>query len=145
MSGVLKNIKQLLGLEEGDQEQVMEEEVKGESEEMEEVKEVKETEEISVPNTVPFENNVYENPESKGNYQTIFVTPEKFDECKKIANYINDEIIVTLNLEGLSKEVAQRMIDFLAGAMEVKKARFVPVSKNVYVSVPNGVNSYVEA
>lgn len=138
MSSVFKGVKQLLGLEEEDNvEEVKTEEVEIE----EENKEVVVEEEISIPSSEGFKSDVYENPENKGDYQTVFVNPEKFEECKKIANYINEGKIVTLNLEGLSKEMAQRMIDFLAGAMEVKKARFVPVSKNVYVSVPNGVKS----
>nr|MBP6063805.1 cell division protein SepF [Fusobacteriaceae bacterium] len=34
-------------------------------------------------------------------YQTIFIDPKDFSECKKIANYIRNDQMVTLNLEYL--------------------------------------------
>ena len=140
---LFKNFKQVLGFEgaEGSNENQDEIMVK-----MEEEAGEKEEENLSVPSspTPSLKSNVYKNDENISDYQTIFVSPTSFEECKKIANYINKEKIVTVNLESLSNESAQRMLDFLSGAMEVKKARFITVSKKVYVSVPDGIKSYVE-
>ncbi len=146
--GILKNVKQVLGFEETDVANEVEDNIIVETEEIEKKDEVEEveSENLSVPLStgVKFTNNTYESSENMSDYQTIFVSPVSFDECKKIANYINKEKIVTINLEGLSNEEAQRLLDFLGGAMEVKKARFITVSKKVYVAVPDGINSYVE-
>ncbi len=73
------------------------------------------------------------------NYQTVFVDPKKFSECKKIANYIKDDKIVTVNLEYVDSPTAQRIIDFLSGAMSIKEAQFIEVSKKVYMAVPKKV------
>lgn len=137
---LFKNFKQVLGFEGAEELNEMEDEI------MVEIKEEKEEEDLSVPSSSKenLKSNVYKNNENISDYQTIFVNPTDFEECKKIANYINKEKIVTVNLEGLNNESAQRMLDFLSGAMEVKKARFITVSKKVYVSVPDGIKSYIE-
>lgn len=75
---------------------------------------------------------------------TIFVTPKGFEDCKKIANYIKNDKIVTINFEDVPNQTAQRLIDFLSGAMEVKQAQFIPVSKKVYTSVPLGTTSFID-
>ena len=77
-------------------------------------------------------------------YQTIFIDPKDFSECKKIANYIRNDQMVTLNLEYLDTEKAQRMMDFLMGAMLVKGASFIEISKKVYTSVPKSAKVHYE-
>jgi len=134
----LKNFKQVLGFDGTEKLEDIENEV------LVEVDEELEEEGLSVPSSSNLKSDMYENTGDVSDYQTIFVSPSDFDECKKIANYISKEKIVTVNLEHLSNESAQRMLDFLSGAMEVKKARFITVSKKVYVSVPDGTRSYVE-
>lgn len=72
--------------------------------------------------------------------QTVFVEPKNYSECKKIANYIKEEKMVTVNLESLDGPNAQRILDFLSGASSIKEANFIPVSKRVYVVVPKDVD-----
>lgn len=69
-------------------------------------------------------------------YQNIVARVKKFEDTKKIAEYIRNDKIVTLNIEDLDTETAQRVVDFLSGAMSVKEASFVEISRSVYVSVP---------
>lgn len=78
-------------------------------------------------------------------YQSIIIKPEKFEDCKKIANYIKNDKTVTLNLENLDEKKAQRIIDFLSGAMSIKEAKFIEISKFVYTSVPKNINVYIDA
>lgn len=78
------------------------------------------------------------------NCQTVFVDPKSFEEAKKIANYIVKDKMITINLESLDTKVAQRLMDFLAGAMKIKEASFVPISKKVYTIVPKSMKVYYE-
>lgn len=78
------------------------------------------------------------------NCQTIFIDPKSFTDCKKIANYIKNDRMVTLNLEYLDSETAQRMMDFLMGAMLIKGASFIEISKKVYTSVPKSVKVHYD-
>lgn len=77
-------------------------------------------------------------------YQSIIIDPKKFEDCRKIANYIKDDKTVTLNLEHLDTETAQRIIDFLSGAMSIKEAKLIEISKSVYVSVPKNINVFFD-
>ena len=81
---------------------------------------------------------------TSGNYQTIFVDPKTFSDCKKIAAYIKSDKMVTLNLEYLDLPTAQRLMDFLAGAMSIKGASFIEISKKVYTAVPKSMKVYYE-
>lgn len=77
-------------------------------------------------------------------YQTVFVDPRSFNDCTKIAKYIKDDKMVTLNLEYLDNKEAQRMMDFLSGAMSIKEAKFVEISKKVYTSIPKSMKFHYE-
>ena len=67
-------------------------------------------------------------------YSTIFIDPKQFEDCKKIANYIEKEKMITINLENIGPNVAQRIMDFLAGAMEIKNASFAQIAKMYILS-----------
>lgn len=71
--------------------------------------------------------------------QTIFVNIKSFSECKKIANYIKEDKVVTLNLENVNNKEAQRILDFLSGAISIKEAKWVPISSKVFTSVPKNI------
>ena len=77
-------------------------------------------------------------------YSTIFIDPKQFEDCKKIANYIDKGKMITLNLENVGPNVAQRIMDFLAGAMEIKNASFAQIAKNVYTIVPENMKVFYE-
>ncbi|MGL6170150.1 MAG: cell division protein SepF [Fusobacteriaceae bacterium] len=81
------------------------------------------------------EKNVDED-ESNEPFQTVFFDPKNFSDCKKIARYIKNDQMITLNLEYLDTETAQRMMDFLMGAMLIKGATFLEINKKVYTAVP---------
>lgn len=97
---------------------------------------------ISIPEQVV--EKVLEKRGEEETYQTIFVDPKDFSECKKIANYIKNNQMVTLNLEYLDGEKAQRMMDFLMGAMLVQGATFIEISKKVYTSIPKNMKVHYD-
>ena len=77
-------------------------------------------------------------------YSTIFIDPKQFEDCKKTATYIENDKMITINLENIGPNVAQRIMDFLAGAMEIKNANFAQIAKNVYTIVPENMKVYYE-
>lgn len=79
-----------------------------------------------------------------GNYQTIFLDPKTFSDCRKIADYIRDEKMVTLNLEYLDEQTAIRLMNFLSGAMTVQGAKYLIISKKVYTIFPKSMRIYYE-
>lgn len=86
-----------------------------------------------------------ENEISGGNScQTIFLDPKTFSDCRKIVDYIRADKMVTLNLEYLDEETAIRLMNFLSGAMTVKEANYLVISKKVYTIVPKSMKVYYE-
>lgn len=79
-----------------------------------------------------------------GNYQTIFLDPKTFSDCRKIADYIRDDKMVTLNLEYLDEQTAIRLMNFLSGAMTVKDSNYLVISKKVYTVIPKSMRVYYE-
>lgn len=77
-------------------------------------------------------------------YQTIFLDPKTFSDCRKIADYIRDDKMVTLNLEYLDEQTAIRLMNFLSGAMTVKDANYLVISKKVYTIIPKSTRVYYE-
>ena len=63
---------------------------------------------------------------------------------KESTPYIKSDKMVTLNLEYLDLPTAQRLMDFLAGAMSIKGASFIEISKKVYTAVPKSMKVYYE-
>lgn len=72
-------------------------------------------------------------------HSPIFVNPKSFAECRRIADFIKRDKVVTLNLENVNPKDAQRILDFLSGAIKIKEAKWIPISKCVFTSVPKGL------
>ncbi|MEG1998274.1 MAG: cell division protein SepF [Clostridiales bacterium] len=49
--------------------------------------------------------------------EMILVKAERYDDMQNIAKHIKDRRIVIVNFEDMPQEVAQRMVDFLSGAV----------------------------
>lgn len=77
-------------------------------------------------------------------YQTIFLDPKSFSDCKKIVDYIRANKMVTFNLEYLDEPTAIRLMNFLSGAMTVTDANYLIISKKVYTVVPASMKVYYE-
>lgn len=77
-------------------------------------------------------------------YQTIFLDPKTYSDCKKIVDYIRADKMVTLNLEYLDEQTAVRLMNFLSGAMTVKDANYLMISKKVYTVIPKSMKVYYE-
>lgn len=47
----------------------------------------------------------------------VLIKAESYDDMQTIAQHIKEERVVIVNFEDMSKDVAQRMVDFLSGAV----------------------------
>ncbi len=140
--GVIKNIKEIMGIS-AVEDEFEEDEMLDEFEEEEEPKKI-----------MPFfskkqkeEDSLEENECERGvddDCSTVFIDPKQFDDCRKIAKYIKAGKMITINLESINPNIAQRIMDFLAGAMEIKNASFAQIAKNVYTIVPENMKIMYE-
>ncbi len=144
LKDMFKDVKELVGINSIDDEidEIEEYEEEYEEEAAEEIKKAPKKSLFSkkIKEELPEEDNF----EEDNNYSTVFIDPKQFEDCKKIAKYIDQEKMITINLESVSPNVAQRIMDFLAGAMEIKNASFAQIAKNVYTIVPENMKVYYE-
>lgn len=72
----------------------------------------------------------------------IIMTPEGFDEAEKGANYLKNRKPLVVNLSKVTKEVAQRLLDFLSGTVFALDGSMQRVSTDAFLFVPSNMTIY---
>ncbi len=72
--------------------------------------------------------------------QVVLVKPDKFEDASAIADHLRDRRTVVLNLESTNKEIARRVLDFLAGAAYINEGKINKVAISTYIITPYNVD-----
>ena len=72
--------------------------------------------------------------------QVVLVKPERFENASEIADHLREKRTVVLNLESTNKDVARRVLDFLAGAAYVNEGKIKKVAISTYIITPYNVD-----
>ena len=76
--------------------------------------------------------------EKKDGSMLKVLAPRSYDDAPSIVGHLMDGYTVVLNIEGMERASAMRLIDFLLGAIEVLEGDFRPVTKTTLVFSPTG-------
>lgn len=95
----------------------------------------------------------YEKPKSKGisslagNTKMVLFEPRSFDEVDEVAKRIKENRAVVVNLHKLTREYAQRTIDFLTGVTFALDGTIQKIGTNVILCAPKsmGVHGSIES
>ena len=79
------------------------------------------------------------NIQTSAQLQVMLVQPERFDDCKAIADKLNEKITIVLNLEGRAPDLSRRVLDFLSGVTYANAGSIKQVAKNTYMLTPSNV------
>lgn len=71
--------------------------------------------------------------------KVVVVTPESFDEAKDIAEHLKNKKPVVINLEGVEKDIARRIVDFLSGAVYSLDGNIQKISTGIFLIAPYNV------
>jgi len=71
--------------------------------------------------------------------QVITIKPSGMEDSKVICDSLLDGKAVILNMEGISTDIAQRIIDFTLGAIYAIQGNLQMVSKYIFVASPMNV------
>lgn len=82
--------------------------------------------------------NLHTSPEVK----IIVMTPGSFNEAEKVANHLKSRKPVVVNLSKVSKEVAQRILDFMSGTVFALNGNMQRVSKDTFLFAPSNMTVY---
>ncbi len=72
--------------------------------------------------------------------QVVLVKPSRFEDAPSIADHLNDNKTVVLNLENANREISRRLIDFLSGTAYAKKGSIKKVAHSTYMITPANVD-----
>lgn len=133
MGKFMTSIKSMIGMEDEDIYDEFEEEVEKEEEYEEAPVSVlsRKRESQQVNKVVPIHGNA-------GTKLTI-IKPTTFDEAPQICDNLKSKMIVVVNTTGLEPKVAQRLLDFMAGATYAMAGDLQEVESGVYVLSPSGI------
>ena len=73
---------------------------------------------------------------SSGKQQVILTRPESFNDAPAIAQNLRNKKAVVLNLEGVDKALARRVVDFLSGCAYALDGSVKKVSQATYLFCP---------
>ena len=144
--GLLKNLKELVGIEEIDE--VTEEEV---SKELKELKSQGNTFEQQKPEGEREQKGFMQRGDIKTSLKTqgigttnpfrlVFIEPRGFEDCPKLVDNLKARKPVIINLENLEQDIARKIFDFLSGATYALNGNVQKVANDIFVFAPENVD-----
>lgn len=75
----------------------------------------------------------------KKNYKLIFHSPDSYNEVKNVVDDLKDRSPIILNIEGLEKNQARRILDFISGAVYGINGSVQKVGSDVFLFTPSNI------
>lgn len=66
----------------------------------------------------------------------VITQPTSFEQSEEICNYLKDKKSIIINLEYVNKDVARRIIDFVAGAVNALDGHMQKISNAIFLVAP---------
>ena len=83
----------------------------------------------------------FRNPYGSGTKMSVMIShPTDVNDATYVSEYIKDNKACIVNLEGLDRAVAQRIADFLGGAVYALNGEIQRVSKDIFLVAPASVS-----
>ena len=141
--GIFGKFKDLVGIEEIEDDEITEDEIKKAEKQLErksvepkhfhtagkpELKEVKTPPQQGKPlsQTAPF--------------KLVVIEPKAFDECPRLVDNLKSRKPVIINLEKLESDTARKIFDFLSGATYALNGNVQKIANNIFVFAPENVD-----
>ncbi len=80
------------------------------------------------------------NPQTALQMQVVLCKPERFEDVPSVADHLNENKTVVLNLESANRETSRRIIDFLSGVAYANHGNIKKIANSTFIVTPNDVN-----
>ena len=78
-------------------------------------------------------------PAPETSYRVVISKPDEFTKVEEIGGHLQNKRPVVVNLEGMEREEAKRIIDFLSGVIFALNGSSQKVNPHIFIFVPFGV------
>jgi len=72
--------------------------------------------------------------------EVVVIQPATYDEAQVIADHIRSQRPVIVNLEKMDYSIAQRIMDFVSGAVYTLGGNLERVTQNIFIIAPENVD-----
>jgi len=101
-------------------------------------------EELSQPQVLQYgakkSNNKVVNIHSSNQLKVVISQPESIDDAQDVCDHLKNKKPVIVNLEDIDKDTAQRIVDFLSGAVYAVDGNIQKVATGIFVIAPSNVD-----
>lgn len=136
--GVLDKFKDLVGIEEYDEDDITDEEMEEASSQLQRRRV------DNRPSSSGYQRNrekVVDMYNQKSDaMKMIVLEPKSFEECPKLVDSLKQNKPVILNLENMEAETARKIFDFLSGATYALNGNVQKVAENIFIFAPESVD-----
>ena len=77
--------------------------------------------------------------EARGKSEVFVIKPQETDEAQSVIDFLKSGRTIVINIEGLSVDVAQRIIDYVGGACYAMGGSLNVVSSNIFIATPQDI------
>ena len=141
--GVFGKFKELIGIEEVEEDDDFEEEAVVEKKpevrqnsfvQPAPVKEVKDNRVVNMQSNTSSMNRI------TSQFKMVVIEPKSFDESPRLVDNLKAKKPVIINLEKLESDTARKIFDFLSGATYALNGNVQKIANNIFVFVPENVD-----
>ncbi len=80
------------------------------------------------------------NLNSSATTKVVVVTPQNINDAKDICDHLRANRSIVMNVENIETQIAQRIVDFLSGAVYSLDGNIQKVSNGIFLAAPNSVD-----
>lgn len=142
--GVFGKFKDLVGIEEIEDDEITEEEIQAAAAQLER-KTVEPKSSFTASPSKSSSNDSKVQPirtvtDKTGTFKLVVREPEGFDECPKLVDNLKSNKPVIINLEKVESGTARKIFDFLNGATYALNGNVQKIANNIFVFTPKNVD-----
>ena len=144
--GMFNKFRDLIGIEEYDEDEEFEEETYKTSSYPERTPAVPRTaapsQKYETKNIVPMQNKTVKSITNA--FKLVVIEPASFDECARLVDNLRSRKPVIVNLEKLDTDTARKIFDFLGGATYALNGNVQKVANNIFIFAPENVAIFAD-
>ncbi|MDR3119958.1 MAG: cell division protein SepF [Clostridiales bacterium] len=76
------------------------------------------------------------------NYVLVSSKPDRLEDAQMVCDHLKERHVIIVNIENLEQREAQRIVDFIGGAVFVLDGEIVDIASRIFAVVPHNVDIF---